>query len=106
VPDALLRAGGLAPWQAPPVDPAADIRLQRETSLWRWLKGYAEAKTELAPLYVGYGTADRFAASNGLLAAALPSSHVFTTEGGHAWGPWLRLWTTMLPRLPLPRCPR
>lgn len=105
VPAAVSNAGGLARWPAPLADPAADIRLQRETDLWRWLKGYAEPAPARPPLYLGYGTADRFAGSNGLLGAVLPTSRVFTTPGGHDWAPWLRLWQAMLPTLPLQRCP-
>ena len=105
VPTAVSTAGGLARWPAPPADPAFGIRLERETDLWRWLKGYAGSAPAHTPLYLGYGTADRFAASNGLVAAVLPTSQVFTTPGGHDWAPWVRLWTAMLPTLPLPRGP-
>lgn len=58
-----------------------------------------------APLYLGYATDDRFAFSHRLLAAALPPERVFTTEGGHDWPEWTRLWRRMLPTLPLPGCP-
>jgi hypothetical protein len=26
----------------------------------------------------------------------LPADHVFTTEGGHDWAPWLTLWKQVL----------
>jgi hypothetical protein len=54
---------------------------------------------------MGYGVDDRFAFSHRLLAAALPADRVFTTEGGHDWPEWMRLWRRMLPTLPLPGCP-
>lgn len=76
-----------------------------EPKLWPWLNGYAEAASGHPPLYLGYGKADRFAATNSVLAAKLPPTQVFITEGGHDWAPWLRLWKEMLPALPLPRCP-
>lgn len=104
VADAVTKAGGLRNWHPAAVPPGND-RLRRETSLWTALQGYAAPATNpLPPLWLGYGTADRFALSNGLLAAVLPTGHVATTKGGHDWAPWRRLWTTLLPTLPLPRC--
>lgn len=76
-----------------------------EARIWPWLDGYAGAAPGRPPLYLGYGTADRFAATDSVLAAKLPPAQVFTTEGGHDWAPWHRLWQAMLPTLPLPRCP-
>lgn len=100
----VANAGGLRRWTAA-ATPSGDARLQRETALWTALKGYASPSANtLPPLWLGYGTADRFAAPNGLLAAVLPTGHVATTEGGHDWAPWRRLWSALLPTLPLPRC--
>jgi hypothetical protein len=99
-------AGGLARWQAPtgPLDPTQ--REMRDPALWRWLQGYTvrPAVPALPPLYLGYGTGDRFAFSHRLLAAALPGDHVATTDGGHDWPEWRRLWRGLLATLPLPRC--
>ena len=104
VADAVAKAGGLRDWH-PAAVPADNERLRRETALWTALQGYAApATTTLPPLWLGYGRADRFAAPNSLLAAVLPPDHVLTTEGGHDWAPWRRLWSTLLPTLPLPRC--
>jgi len=104
VADEVAQAGGLLRWMAP-IRVSEDARTKRETALWSGLKGYASASgSALPPLWLGYGTADRFARSNGLLGAVLPAQRVFTTEGGHDWAPWHRLWQAMLPTLPLPRC--
>ena len=91
-------AGGLAAWPAPerPLPPNAF-----DVTLWRWLQGYANGEPR-PPLYLGYGLDDRFTASERLLAAALPESHVFTAPGGHDWPVWKRIWQRMLPELPLP----
>lgn len=97
----IANAGGLAKWRVPPRELAMDERL------WRRLSAYAQVPTapDLPPLYLGYGTEDRFAFSHRLLAAALPPDRVATTPGGHDWPEWRRLWLELLPRLPLPRCP-
>jgi len=105
----IANAGGLARWTGPLGDPpGSDPRRPNETQLWQWLRGYAGRTAGFGarpPLYLGYGVDDRFAFSHRLLAAALPADRVFTTEGGHDWPEWTRIWRRMLPTLPLPGCP-
>jgi pimeloyl-ACP methyl ester carboxylesterase len=101
----IANAGGLARWQGPlEAPPGSDPRTPNEAQLWQWLRGYAGAAGDRPPLYLGYGLGDRFAFSHRLLAAALPAGRVFTTQGGHDWPEWKRLWEDILPRLPLPVC--
>ena len=96
----IQKAGGLRAWKAP--EAPSDDEIDRK--LWPWLQQYAypEPTRPLPPLYLGYGLADRFASNHQLLADALPQGHVFTTEGGHDWPQWSRLWRSMLHVLPLP----
>jgi pimeloyl-ACP methyl ester carboxylesterase len=105
----IANAGGLVRWTGPlGAAPGSDPRRPNENQLWQWLRGYAGHTATFGvrpPLYLGYGTDDRFAFSHRLLAAALPQERVFTTEGGHDWPEWMRLWRRMLPTLPLPGCP-
>jgi len=105
----IANAGGLAKWNGPLVDPAeSPPRTPNETQLWQWLRGYTGFTNTAGarpPLYLGYGVDDRFAFSNRLLAEVLPAERAFTTEGGHDWPEWTRLWRRMLPTLPLPGCP-
>jgi pimeloyl-ACP methyl ester carboxylesterase len=105
----IANAGGLAKWQGPLIDlPAGTPRTPNETQLWQWLRGYVgftQTGAARPPLYLGYGVDDRFAFSHRLLSAALPAERVFTTEGGHDWPEWTRLWRRMLPALPLASCP-
>ncbi|MEJ8858693.1 alpha/beta hydrolase [Variovorax robiniae] len=100
-------AGGLARWPAPPVLPEMPSFERRELRLWRWLQPYSNRPppSDHPPLWLGYGLDDRFAFSHRLLANALPADHVATTEGGHDWPEWMRVWRSLLPRLPLPACP-
>ena len=85
---------GLAAWQAGVIEPS-----DYDRRLWAWLKGYVDQRqSSYPPLHIGYGTEDRFTESNRTLAKVLPPHHVMTTEGGHEWSPWLRLWTTFLDR--------
>ncbi|MDO9360523.1 MAG: alpha/beta hydrolase [Polaromonas sp.] len=92
-------AGGLRTWKAPARPLEAE---QTDLRLWRWLQSHVGQTTP--PIYLGYGTEDRFADRHRLLAAALPPQQVFTTPGGHDWPEWRRLWQQMLPVLPLPAC--
>jgi S-formylglutathione hydrolase FrmB len=102
VANEIQKAGGLRAWKAPE-GPAPDEEVDRK--LWPWLQQYANEKLggkRLPPLYLGFGLADRFAANHKLLADALPANHVFTTEGGHDWPQWSKLWRKVLDVLPLP----
>lgn len=113
-------AGGLAHWPAPPrkKDDAG-------AQLWRWLKGQTQPQDpnqrDLAaklsaspaanlaashpslPIYLGYGTGDRFVYNQTLLSESLPKSRVFTVAGGHDWSAWTPLWQRIVDELPLPR---
>jgi pimeloyl-ACP methyl ester carboxylesterase len=94
--------GGLRQWRAPAERPPPD---DIDGRLWRWLQRAvgSDATGPGRPLFLGYGIDDRFAYSDGVLAAALPSDRVYTAPGGHAWPVWQVLWRHMLPALPLPR---
>ena len=103
--DEIASAGGLRQWDG--YESAGDSsngELSRR--LWKSLKPYATQPDPAGrpTLYLGYGLDDRLAPGHRLLAAALPGERVATTPGGHDWPEWRRLWSTLLPRLPLPRC--
>lgn len=91
---------GLAAWQPGALNPE-----DYDRSLWSWLQGYGDQRhSTYPPLYLAYGTEDRFTASNRTLAGVLPPRQVMTTDGGHDWLPWLRLWVAFLDRRILPQC--
>ena len=84
-------AGGLASWEPGAITPRD---LERRLM--------AQLKTAVPPrLYLGYGTADRYAPASRLLAAKLPPEHVIAKEGGHDWPTWERLWSDILSATPL-----
>lgn len=94
---------GLSGWQAGDIPKADYDRL-----LWSWIKGYSDAaissQANWPPLYIGYGTEDRFAGSSRIIEKVLPPGRVTTTDGGHEWLPWQHLWAGFLDRPLLPRC--
>lgn len=95
----IKRAGGLARWPSPEVTPG-DI----DTILWHWLQGQtsAESTVKKLPLFLGYGEQDRFHYNDEVLRSALPSSQVFTAQGGHDWPAWRSVWERIASVLPVP----
>src|SRR2546421_725237 len=90
--DEISARGRLARWTPSPAADGSDDYHR----LWRWLKRYTAPGDVRPRLYLGYGTEDRFARADGLLAEALPASHVSRTPGPHAWGPWRELFGAFL----------
>jgi pimeloyl-ACP methyl ester carboxylesterase len=91
----IVEAGGLKKWQAPARVETPD-RDTFERELWRWLQAATQGKEKSPLLFVGYGTADKLATADALLAAELPPSRVFLTEGGHEWPAWRRVLASFL----------
>lgn len=79
----ISKAGGLVKW-SPGTIKADDY----QRALWKWLKNYTDETKKMPPLYIGYGSDDRFAHANSLLAQVLLKSHCAKVVGGHDWGPW------------------
>lgn len=87
--DAIDRAGGLRAWRA-----TAEQLLDPEFRAWRWLQQPPAA----FPVFVGYGTEDRFSPRMRQLAECLPPASRCTVPGGHDWPAWCELWGTFLDR--------
>jgi hypothetical protein len=51
-------------------------------------------------VYLGYGSADRFARGHRMLGDILPAPRVMVADGGHDWLAWLALWQRMLDAAP------
>ncbi|MBL8915226.1 MAG: hypothetical protein JNM17_31270 [Archangium sp.] len=90
LPQEIAKAGGLPSWQ--PGDGQEFERL-----FWSWLQRVT-VKGEAGPeLWLGFGTADRLANADEVLAAVLPPERVFRDEGGlHKWVTWHRLFVQFL----------
>lgn len=84
---AIARAGGLSVWQA-----SSEELEDPEFRAWRWLQNPPAD----FPVFVGYGTEDRFAASMAQLAACFPAADRCTVPGGHDWPAWQLLWEHFL----------
>jgi pimeloyl-ACP methyl ester carboxylesterase len=97
--EGIKRAGGLAKWRAPAPTALNERDYPRE--LWRWLQAVITRRERGPALYLGYGSSDRMAEPNALLAAALPSENVYIREGGHNWQTWRLLFRDFLERGPL-----
>ena len=99
LPAHIAAAGGLAAWDGQLA--GADAH---DLALWRWLQGYGASADGRAPghppLWMGWGEQDRFVMSNRLVGALLPPAQVLSTDGGHQWAPWQRLWQRFLAARP------
>jgi pimeloyl-ACP methyl ester carboxylesterase len=85
--NAIAEAGGLDQWQATPeqlTDP--------EFRVWNWLK---HPPPEL-PVFIGYGSEDRFAEGMQALAERLPPAARHIIPGDHEWPVWQVLWEHFL----------
>jgi pimeloyl-ACP methyl ester carboxylesterase len=64
-----------------------------ERRIWRFIQAQ---HSDTPPLYLGYGSEDRFAEAHRLMAAALPPDAVHVVPGGHDWRTWTTLWENFL----------
>jgi hypothetical protein len=63
-----------------------------EHRIWR----YIARRMDAVPMYLGYGSEDRFSRAHELMAATMPAQCVDVIEGGHDWRTWSRLWERFL----------
>lgn len=87
----VARAGGLMQWNPGPVAPADD-----ERRLLAWLRSYRAESPGALPIYLGYGTEDRYAGASIMLAERLPANHVVAIKGGRDWLTWTSAWEHLL----------
>ena len=91
--NAIARAGGLAVWQA-----SAEELTDPEFRAWQWL----QKPPADFPVFVGYGTEDRFAAGMAQIAGCFPEESRCAIPGDHDWPAWQLLWEHFLDSGKLP----
>jgi hypothetical protein len=79
-------AGGLDTW-APNIVDEHD-----ERHVWEMIKKYSSHTKQELPLFLLYGTEDRFVEFHQLLATRLSPNAITTVPGGHDWPVWQALW--------------
>jgi pimeloyl-ACP methyl ester carboxylesterase len=82
------RANGVASWQ--PGELAAD---DDERRVWRFIQSRRQQRVSVR---LGYGSEDRFANSQRMMAGALLPEEVQVVPGGHEWPVWSQLWGDFL----------
>jgi pimeloyl-ACP methyl ester carboxylesterase len=82
-------AGGPARW-----NPGALAEDDGELRGWRALQRLG--RQAAAPVWLGYGSEDRFAPAQRMMAGALPPERVAQRPGGHDWPTWAALWAVWL----------
>lgn len=87
--NAIARAGGMALWQ-----PSLDELTDPEYRAWHWL----QKPPADFPVFVGYGSEDRFAAGMKQIAERFPPASRCAIPGGHEWPVWQVLWEHFLDR--------
>lgn len=92
----ITEAGGINNWEPGPVRKG-----DHQRALWAWFKRHF-AHGRGPQIYLGYGTSDKFARANALLANSLPQDHVFAVSGGHDWRTWKKIWQMFLEKWKTP----
>ena len=88
-------AGGLNHWRA------GDIGCRDyERMLLEQIQRSPLDTGDFPPIYLGYGTEDRYRGASILLAQRLPPDRVTASPGGHDWETWIKLWRMLLDRQP------
>ena len=84
-------AGGLSRWLPGEIDSG-----DRERVLLDRVRHNLLGADEFTPVFLGYGSEDRYRGASILLSAHLPSQRVSVISGGHDWETWPVLWRTLL----------
>jgi pimeloyl-ACP methyl ester carboxylesterase len=85
--NAIARAGGMKQWR-----PSAEEMGDPEFRAWHWLQKPPAG----FPVYVGYGSEDRFAEGMKQIAECFPPADTRAIPGGHDWPVWQLLWEQFL----------
>ena len=88
-------AGGLHHWRA------GDIGSRdHERVLLEQIRHITEGANGFPPIYLGYGSEDRYRGASMVLAERLEQPLVSVVPGGHDWDTWIVLWRRLLGKQP------
>ena len=88
-------AGGLGHWRA------GDIGgRDQERMLLEQIRCYTQDTDGFPPIYLGYGSDDRYRGASIMLAERLAQPRVSVVPGGHDWDTWILLWRRLLGKQP------
>lgn len=90
-------AGGLAEWQAEPMQPTGADSFESE--LWRYLQGWTVRPQRTQSVWLAYGADEPFRRPISLMAPLLAADHVIELPGRHNWELWLPATTAVLQRI-------
>ena len=88
-------AGGLHDWQAGEV-----ASRDHERRLLEQIRCITQDESRVPPVYLGYGSEDRYRGASIMLSECLESHYVTAIPGGHDWETWLSLWNRLLDKQP------
>jgi pimeloyl-ACP methyl ester carboxylesterase len=87
-------AGGLRHWRAGEIGSRDYERVLLEK-----IQGHA-LEDRFPPVYLGYGSEDRYRAASIMLSDRLAQPRVLVMSGGHDWETWITLWRCLLDKAP------
>ena len=82
----IRQAGGLAAWQAGPVQESRPDTFQHE--LWRSLQALSQRPQRTESTWIAYGADEPFRQPIELMTPLLPANHVIMLPGKHNWTLW------------------
>jgi pimeloyl-ACP methyl ester carboxylesterase len=88
-------AGGFRHWQAGEIG-SRDL----ERALLQQIQHSRLDADAFPPLYLGYGSEDRYRAASILLSEHVPQYRLSVMAGGHDWETWILLWRGLLDKQP------
>jgi pimeloyl-ACP methyl ester carboxylesterase len=101
IQQAIAAAGGPLAWRAnaKPRAGGGSEGADLDHEVWMWLAAGARAPSGApVPVYLAYGSEDRFAGAHALMASLLDPERVQVLPGGHDWPVWRVLWQQWLAR--------
>ena len=88
-------AGGLGRWRA------GDIGSRdHERVLLEHIRRNTQEEDGFPPIYLGYGSEDRYRGASIMLAQRLAQPRISVVPGGHDWDTWILLWRRLLGKQP------